>query len=182
MNLYEYCGNNPLNEIDYLGLCSQNSNGSLLGTTLGQEAAQYWANQSATSNNPLEQSFDNTMGSLATLWTPDTYQQTISTLGAAYGSQGVLESTGTGGNLDYYRYSNGTNSTAGPWLTTNNYGEDFSTAQQQLQLPTTPTQVNQVNVPFYEPVAGPRTVSGNPDLGTGGGTEYYRSWLFPPNP
>ena len=45
--------------------------------------------------------------------------------------------------------------------------------------PQLPNDVVRVQPGLFDPVAGPRTVPGNPAFGAGGGTEYYRGWTFP---
>lgn len=70
----------------------------------------------------------------------------------------------------------------GPWLTRGwkaPYGTNYARAKDALQLPHTPNGVGRVQPRLFEPVAGLRTVAGNPTFGSGGGTEYFRGWSFP---
>lgn len=59
------------------------------------------------------------------------------------------------------------------------YGNDFSGAKDALQMPYMPDAVEPINVPWYKPVIGPRTVSGKSAWGNGGGAEYFLGWFFP---
>jgi RHS repeat-associated protein len=76
----------------------------------------------------------------------------------------------------------------GPWLTGKNqitppYGQNYTLAQNQLQLPNEygpPNEVGPVFVSQSETVAGPRLARDNPQYGTGGGTEYYRGKSYFP--
>lgn len=84
----------------------------------------------------------------------------------------------------YFRYVNPSNAgNAATWLTRRPwwhfgrygkapYGDDMAAAKDALQLPNMPTSVQRVDVNPWN-VAGPRPVSGNPQWGRGGGTEYH---------
>jgi len=84
-------------------------------------------------------------------------------------------------NSTYYRYlsydSNLTydavgNVAEGTWVTGQQYSSMLE-AQSNLQIPTTPSAVIRVDVPWSTTyVDGPGVVSGNPQYGIGGGIEY----------
>ena len=59
---------------------------SYLGTQLGADAAQYWANIAVSSNHPLAP-LAHVPGAFASLWTPDTYLQTSLTLSGGYAAR-----------------------------------------------------------------------------------------------
>ena len=118
------------------------------------------------------------MGSFASLWTPDTAGDTFQVLAAGLGA-------GQTQRVTYWKYTNPqTENPYGPYLSGGRgnappYGLNFEQAKDALQIPKTPTDVNKVNVPWYEPVRGPRPVQGNEQWGQGGGPEYYRGWRWP---
>ncbi|MDD5009683.1 MAG: hypothetical protein PHC68_14940 [Syntrophorhabdaceae bacterium] len=84
-------------------------------------------------------------------------------------------------NSTYYRYisaeSNLTydingNIVGGTWLTKEQYSSMLE-AQNNLQIPNTPTSVIQVDIPWSTTyVDGPGAASGNPGFGIGGGIEF----------
>jgi hypothetical protein len=55
----------------------------------------------------------------------------------------------------------------------------MNVAKENLQLPNMPTNVEKVDVPWLQPVRGPRFVNKHPEWGTGGGSEYSRGWKWP---
>ena len=81
-NVYAYVGNNPLNWIDPWGLCKDKlwweklGEGYYYGTGFGTEAAEWYAQQQLATGNSLWA----IPGSVTSLWTPETYQQTAWTL------------------------------------------------------------------------------------------------------
>lgn len=84
----------------------------------------------------------------------------------------------------FWRYTGPKSNPNSPWLTRGPgwkppYGNNYSAAKDALQMPYMPNGVQQVKVPWWKPVIGPRKVSGNPQWGTGGGTEYFRGWRWP---
>jgi len=89
INLYAYCLNNPTNLIDPFGLepegekpwWEQLAEGYYYGTGFGTEATERYAQLQLQTGNLLWA----IPGSLASLWTPQTYQQTGWTLLAAIG-------------------------------------------------------------------------------------------------
>jgi len=76
VNLYTYVGNSPLNFVDPWGLRREKAwfdklgEGYYYGTDFGREAAEWYAQQQINSGNPLLA----IPGSIASLWTPETYQ------------------------------------------------------------------------------------------------------------
>jgi hypothetical protein len=131
----------------------------LPGTDAATSAQEFWIGQ----NNPL-------MGTLATLWTPDHAISTLMTLGG-----GV-----TGMFRPYWQYSPGGNY-ASSWVV-RGWQPPYAPGQEAVRALALPSHnnasvVSRVNVPFYEPVAGPRSVA--PQFGQpGGGLEWRRGWKF----
>jgi RHS repeat-associated protein len=78
-NKYLYVADNPLNVVDPWGLLGERlpwweklSEGYYYGTGLGTEAVEYWANRYMETGNWAYA----IPGSLSSLWTPKTYQET----------------------------------------------------------------------------------------------------------
>lgn len=87
-------------------------------------------------------------------------------------------------NRPYWRYVSPDSNPASPWMTRGNgwkppYGRDFDKASDALQMPFKPMDVKRIDVPWYEPVRGPRPALKYPDLGKGGGPEYAKGWTWP---
>jgi len=171
-NLYVYVVNDPINLIDPVGLLF----GFPAGESWGESAAQYWADvyENSTGLSAAGAAF---MGALASLWTPCTSDKTFTVLTISWGAGRYL-------GRPFYRYV-GPNSNPTPtWLTRGPgwrppYGRNYGAAKDALQLPSTPTSVIKVKPPWYSPVRGPRSVAGNPNLGRGGGIEYYNGPRWP---
>jgi len=87
-NFWSYVDGDPVNFIDPTGLLF----GGLInaGECAGQSAAQYWANLANSTGNPLY----NIPGALASLWTPETSDNTFSVLSAAWGASSLFRGAG----------------------------------------------------------------------------------------
>ena len=172
--MFVYTENNPVNFSDIEGLLG----GIDMGESYGERASLYWATLAINPNNAWYQTAAYTfMGWFASLWTPTTSEATVSALALGYGA-------GRGQNEPYWRYTGPNSKPDSPWMTRGcegkpPYGTDFRTAQDRLQMPHTPTDVKKVDVPWYQPVQGPRPADKNPLLGNGGGPEYARGWRWP---
>ncbi len=179
-NLYAYTDDDPVDEVDPSGLLTVPFLDVWIpaGETQGAYAARYWANASQDSGNTwIETAFDDFMGGLASLWTPCTSNATATVLGSGLG-------VGQYFGRPFWRYVGPESNPESRWLTRGfgwkaPYGNDFSAATDALQLPHMPNNVESVDVPWYQPVIGPRQALDNPQFGPGGGLEYYRSWSFP---
>ena len=79
INLYAYVYNNPQGMIDPQGLCAVNYVGRILGTGFGEEATLWYAQK----YNETGAWYYAVGGSIAALWTPETYVQTVITLATA---------------------------------------------------------------------------------------------------
>lgn len=175
-NLYAYVLQDPINLVDPSGLLF---NGAVnAGEAYGQAALNQYADILTDPDSAwYEQAGAAVGGAFAALWTPCTSDATFITLSTAAGA-------GAWARQPYWRYVGPRSGPNGQWLTRGwrpPYGTDYARAKDALQLPHSPTGVVRVRPRLFEPVAGPRTVSGNPGLGSGGGTEYYRGWWFPRN-
>jgi RHS repeat-associated protein len=119
MNLYTYCGNNPLNLIDPMGLCKDQPfswwdnlkisigsaigdaigwwyeqsggqemeeyywEGRHVGTQYGEQAADWYAQKYLESETWYGQAGYYTLGLFASLWTPESWKTTTTTVAAA---------------------------------------------------------------------------------------------------
>ncbi len=175
MNLFSYTGNNPVNFLDPLGLCS-----GPFGSGYGEEALNWYAQQWAQSGNPLWA----VPGFFAALWTPDTYWKTGIVLGAAGGAA-------VWGRMPawWQYYPKGNPGYQSPWLTRGtNFRPPYSVgreAQRALNLPAhrnPGTAVRRININPGEQIAGPRTPRAQTQWGhnsPGTGQEYFRGPNFP---
>lgn len=180
-NLYRVNGSDPINAHDPTGLLSIPLLGWVdVGESAGQSALDYWASHIDDAGaSASDRAMAWTGAALSALWTPCTSDATVATLS-------VAKSIGSYLGRPFWRYISKSSNPSGGWLTRGwgskpPFGQDFAAAQDALQLPSTPTGVIPIRPAWYEPVIGPRVVSGNPNLGAGGGWEYFRGWWFPRN-
>jgi len=87
-------------------------------------------------------------------------------------------------NRPYWRYIGSNSNPTSGWMTRGwgwkpPYGTNFSEAKNALQMPFEPTEVTRIDVPWYQPVRGPRPANLHPEWGGGGGSEYFRGWRWP---
>jgi|GEM_PF-336589 len=186
LNVYDYAANDPVNLIDPSGLLF---NGAVnAGEGYGQEAVNGYADTLTDPNASTAAKVGAAVGGFfASLWTPCTSDYTFLTLASAYAVSGVVTEYGAATEIGssenpFWRYTGPKSNPESPWMTRGSvppYGDDFEAAKDALQLPNTPDAVDTVDVKWWEPVRGPRTVSGNEQWGSGGGTEYARGWTWP---
>jgi hypothetical protein len=142
-----------------------------VSTELGAEAAQHYADRQVESDNPLYA----IPGAIASLWTPETAQETILVLGSAAG-------IGRYSGRPFWQYFPEESPTyRSTWLTRGSGWEPPYEAGQDaaasLALPgyNPGTGVRAVRPPWYQYVRGPREVAPQPAFGPraiGGGKEY----------
>jgi len=96
LNLYSYCGNNPLNWSDPYGLCKEDGfwknlwKGEYVGTGYGEDALRYYAKNYVNADNWLEKYANATGMVFSSLWQEETWKYTALTLGLAYGADKTL--------------------------------------------------------------------------------------------
>ncbi len=115
IGLYTYSGNDAVNQSDPTGLLF----GGLInaGECAGESAARYWAEQ-AIKDKGFNRAVDNVMGWLASLWTPETSDNTFATLSAFWGlTEGMIGKEG----MRLVEFNNWKNA-AGEWVA----GDPFS--------------------------------------------------------
>jgi RHS repeat-associated protein len=188
-NLYSYAFSDPVNYFDSSGLLTLPVVGHVnAGEKFGAIALNGYADTLTDPKSPWYDKLGAAVGGFfAALWTPCTSDKTFLTLSLAYGADTALVKAGAATDVgqaenQYWRYVGPKSNPDSPWMTRGvspPYGTDFEAAKDGLQLPNAPNDVTPVNVRWWEPVRGPRTVSGNPQWGAGGGTEYARGWRWP---
>jgi len=173
-NPYLYVLNNPVNLIDPLGLRSQKpwwqklEEGYYYGTGFGGDAAEWYAYQQLQTDNPLWA----LPGSIVSLWMSETYQTTASTLLLAAQLNQII-------SAKYWQYYPADNPAYKTRYIARGSNSPYQTGEKavkalNLPQPRNPgTAVRRIDVKPWEPVRGPRPVSG------GTGTEYYRGWRWP---
>jgi len=196
MNLYMFCGNNPICCIDAFGLCKGMAEdahdwwggiaqegfdkGGIIGTAqaLGASTMQGFIDFFNA------RSIERHAGNAGRLSAIDGQCAAAIREGAiATGEILLSASIAFGGNNaahPYYRYVGPTSKPVNnaSWLARGNlwrapYGRDFATAANKLQLPNhSVTDVVRVKNVWWKYIAGPRRVTRNPQWGTGGGIEY----------
>jgi RHS repeat-associated protein/CSLREA domain-containing protein len=173
-NLYAYVGNNPVNGID--------TQGKILPILLIVASGAFTGALSGGGTDLAIQLINNGGNIDCVDWGQVGTNAAIGGAFGAIGTPGLL--SGVARITPYWRYIGPEASAAGRWLTRGAkppYGRNFTQAADSLQLPNMPNNVVRAPVKWYEPIAGPRSVSGNPQWGSGGGVEYYRGWSFPRN-
>jgi len=84
--------------------------------------------------------------------------------------------------MPYWRYIGPESNPNSSWLTKGwqpPYGNNYKLAKDKLQLPNMPDSVTKVDVPWWQPVTGPRTATKHPEWGSGSGPEWYKNWKWP---
>jgi hypothetical protein len=98
LNLYGYAGADPINNSDPFGLCPPRWMCDLIGASAGQSAAEHYA---AIAIDPSSSSGARVAatagGLLASLWTPDTYVATATTLATGLAAGKALGAAAEGG-------------------------------------------------------------------------------------
>ncbi|MBX9893671.1 MAG: hypothetical protein K2Y09_00620 [Nitrosomonas sp.] len=155
INVFEYANSNSTVLVDPDGLCPWCVGAVVAG--IFDFAVQYWRND----------------GDLDCIdWTE---VGASTALGAAGG--GILNKL----RMPYWRYVGPKSNQNSPWMTRGYkppYGHDMAKAKDKLQLPNMPTHVQKVDVPWWQPVRGPRPARNHPEWGSGGGPEYSRGWTW----
>jgi RHS repeat-associated protein len=209
INLYAYGFNSPTNFADPYGLFSWSAFGkgvgqgaigigvgvgigAIVATTLPADAALVvlggmgiagsallgWNTGQAISGEKI--SFNN--GSFSTRTMCDDERSNL--WGQSLAGFGALGAGYAKFGGPFWRYTGPNSIPNGSWYSRGwqaPYGNNYSAAQDALQMPYVPTNVQNTNVPWWQPVAGPRIIRGNEQWGSGGGLEYYRGWTFPRN-
>ncbi|HXH38457.1 MAG TPA: RHS repeat-associated core domain-containing protein, partial [Thermoanaerobaculia bacterium] len=185
-NLYDYTATDPINFVDPTGLLFHGAVNA--GEAQGQEAMDTYADIITDPNANIGlRALAGVGGFFAAMWTPCTSDATFTTLVGASTASGFVTEYGAATEIGsaenpFWRYTGPESNPESPWMTRGSsppYGNDFEAAKDALQLPNTPDAVKPVDVKWWEPVRGPRTVGGNEQWGTGGGTEYARGWNWP---
>jgi len=100
MNLYTYCGNNPIMWIDPWGLCKDDKwykkawEGDYVGAQFGDEALDWYAHQIAFGDDSW---YNYVGGFFSAMWTPKSWKSTTLTLGTACASAGSIAAKSTTG-------------------------------------------------------------------------------------
>jgi hypothetical protein len=152
------------------------------GESFGASAAQYYAD---ITNDPCAPGLKKVGawagGLLASLWTPETSNETFLSL-LPTGALGKWA-----GRPFYQYYTKGTNY-AGKWMS-RGWGwkpphKVGSGARKALSLPpyNKATAVKKYTPKWHEPIVGPRKPKPQPQWGwnnKGAGSEYFKGWRFP---
>jgi uncharacterized protein RhaS with RHS repeats len=80
LNLYGYANGDPVNFSDPFGLCPEEKPDCPLLSDAGQAATEFWAEIVNESDNLAVDLAAGAMGLLASLWTPDTAEETAKTI------------------------------------------------------------------------------------------------------
>ena len=198
LNLYVFCGNDPVNYVDPWGLAEGGmasdaydfwgevavagfDQGGFLGgaqaagASFMQAVIDFWGARSIERNAGLSGMYSAQEGGMA---------KSVGYGALAVGQIGLAATTAFAGNNvahPFYRYVGAGSKPIGKgaWVVRGTfgrapYGRDFVKAAEKLQLPRQSMVDDVVRVPgaWKRYIAGPRRVSGNPQWGAGGGTEY----------
>ena len=182
MNWYAYVGNNPVVGVDPEGLDDTTSMwANLFQPESGQ---QLWMSAKATASGVIT---GVTMGALSPDWRDPCDQYGSFSRNMGIGSGAALAvvaanpAAARGSFQPFWRYV-GPNSNPASGYLTRGWRAPYTTmaeARNALAMPHMPTKVVPVKVPWWKPVAGPRTVVPVKGWGSGGGLEWFRGWAFP---
>lgn len=195
LNLYEFCGSDPINMVDPDGenaieaydywsdvAVSGFDQGGFggyaqaAGASLMQAFIDFWGARSLENNASLSGQYSTSDECQGKAWKHGLY---------AAGQVALSAASAFGGNNavhPYFRYVGAGSRPIGKgaWLVRGTlgrgapYGRNFAQAANKLQIPPQSMINDVVRVPgtWKTFVGGPRRVTGNPQWGAGGGTEY----------
>jgi len=96
LNLYGFAGGDPINFSDPYGLCPELPElCGIIGANAGQSASEYWAQISVATSGWRAAGAD-ALGTLASLWTPETWKGTAATLASGLAVNSANKRLGPG--------------------------------------------------------------------------------------